>query len=165
MSTTCRSPGRHPITARAPDRRRAPATRPATRPTTRGSHDGRENNPRPKDAAMTPVARVQSAIELLTEIARASAAADDVVGGYFRKHRFIGSKDRAAISEHIYAVLRRRGELDWWIGREGEGLPLDARTRLLPALLLGGGWGPGAGRRACDRDPVRPPPRNDPDGP
>jgi 16S rRNA (cytosine967-C5)-methyltransferase len=110
---------------------------------------------------MTPGARVQSAIELLAEIARASAAADDVVGGYFRKHRFIGSKDRAAISEHIYAVLRRRGELDWWIGREGEGLPLDARTRLLAALLLVEGWRPDAVRRACDGDRFRPQPLNE----
>ncbi|HWK46431.1 MAG TPA: RsmB/NOP family class I SAM-dependent RNA methyltransferase [Stellaceae bacterium] len=113
---------------------------------------------------MTPGARLQSAIELLTAIDQTRSAADDIVGGYFRSHRFVGSKDRAAISEHIYAVLRRRGELDWWICREGAGLPCDARTRLLVAVILVEGWRPDAVYRACDGDRFRPDPPTQDEG-
>ena len=58
---------------------------------------------------MTPGARLEAAIGLLAAIGEGRAAADDLVAEYFRRHRFAGAKDRAAISRHIYGVLRRRG--------------------------------------------------------
>jgi 16S rRNA (cytosine967-C5)-methyltransferase len=85
---------------------------------------------------MTPGARAEAAIGLLTDIAAGGAPADEIVGTYFRRHRFAGVKDRASISELIFAVLRRRAALDWWIEREGRGLPSDARRRVLAALVL-----------------------------
>ena len=85
---------------------------------------------------MTPGAQVAAAIQLLDEIERGRAPADDIVGGYFRRHRFAGSSDRGAISAHIYAVLRHRAALDWWIAKTGEGLSADARHRMLAALVL-----------------------------
>jgi len=106
---------------------------------------------------MTPGARIQAAIELLDAIAVGRAAADDIVGNYFRRHRFAGVKDRGAISEHIYAVLRKRAALDWWIDRIARGaLAADARRRLLAALVLVQGWAPLQIERACDGDRFRP---------
>src|SRR6266404_7804475 len=100
---------------------------------------------------MTPGARIQAAIELLEAIAARRGAADDIVGSYFRRHRFAGVKDRGAISEHIYAVLRQRAVLDWWILRLGRGvLGCDARRRLLAALVLVERWSPADIMRACD---------------
>ncbi|HEV2551249.1 MAG TPA: RsmB/NOP family class I SAM-dependent RNA methyltransferase [Stellaceae bacterium] len=107
---------------------------------------------------MTPGARLEAAIHLLDEIENARAPADDIVANYFRRHRFAGAKDRAAISQHIYAVLRQRAALDWWIEREGRGLPRDARRRLLAALVLIEGWPPRAIEEACDGDRFRPAP-------
>src|SRR5207302_7222896 len=84
---------------------------------------------------VTPGARLQAAIELLTAIDAGRAPADDIVGEWFRRHRFAGVKDRGAISEHIYAVLRQRAALDWWIG-ELAGTPPDARKRVFAAAVL-----------------------------
>ena len=105
---------------------------------------------------MTPGARIEAAIELLDAIAAGGAAADDIVGNYFRRHRFAGVKDRGAISEHIYAVLRHRGALDWWIERRGHGLPRDARRRMLAALALVEDWSAKDIAGACDGDRFRP---------
>lgn len=105
---------------------------------------------------MTPGARVEAAIQLLNVIEQGRAPADDVVSEYFRRHRFAGVKDRAAISGHIYAVLRRRGELDWWIARLASRLTTHGRTRLLVALVLIQRWTPDDIRRACDGDRFRP---------
>src|ERR1051325_9043974 len=107
---------------------------------------------------MTPGARIAAAIELLAEIDARRGAADDIVGNYFRRHRFAGVKDRGAISEHIYAVLRQRAVLDWWIHRLGNGLPSDARRRPVTALLVVENWRPPDSGRACDGDRFRPAP-------
>ncbi len=107
---------------------------------------------------MTPGARIEAAIGLLQQIDARRAPADDLVADYFRRHRFAGSKDRAAIAEHIYSVLRRRAALDWWIERRGRGLGCDARHRLLAALALLEGWTPDAIAAACDGDRFRPAP-------
>src|SRR5579864_5371737 len=107
---------------------------------------------------MTPGAQVAAAIQLLDHIDNGRAPADDIVANYFRRHRFAGVKDRGAISEHIYAVLRHRAALDWWIERAGRGLPPDARRRMLAALMLVEDWSPGAIAEACDGDRFRPSP-------
>src|SRR6185312_16444635 len=107
---------------------------------------------------MTPGAQIEAAIGLLGEIAAGRGPADDVVANYFRRHRFAGAKDRGAISEHIYAVLRHRAALDWWIGRAGLGLACDARRRMLAALVLVEQWRPDAIAKACDGDRFRPAP-------
>ncbi|GGD15508.1 MFS transporter [Pyruvatibacter mobilis] len=58
---------------------------------------------------MTPAARIAAAIEIIEEIEQGLKPADDVVRQWGRSHRFAGAKDRRAISERVYAVLRRRG--------------------------------------------------------
>ena len=105
---------------------------------------------------MTPGARVEAAIGLLGEIDKGRTPADDTVATYFRRHRFAGVKDRAAISGHIYAVLRHRALLDWWITRTGNGLGPDARKRMLAALKLIERWSQDEMHRAFDGDRFRP---------
>ncbi len=62
---------------------------------------------------MTPGARIQAAIELLDQIAQAAAPADRLVASFFRSRRYAGSKDRRAVTETVYDVLRRQGEYAW----------------------------------------------------
>ncbi|WP_142848161.1 RsmB/NOP family class I SAM-dependent RNA methyltransferase [Telmatospirillum sp. J64-1] len=90
---------------------------------------------------MTPAARLQAAIELLAEIAENPRPADGTVSAFFRARRYVGAKDRRAISERVYGVLRRRARLDWWIARVGtpSGGPMedrDSRLRVLADLAL-----------------------------
>ncbi len=84
-----------------------------------------------------------------------------MIGEYFRRHRFAGQKDRAQISQHIYAVLRRRAAIDWWIGHLGGPAVPSTRLRVLAALTLVEGWSPEAVERACDGDRFRPMPLTD----
>ncbi|MDJ0949677.1 MAG: RsmB/NOP family class I SAM-dependent RNA methyltransferase [Alphaproteobacteria bacterium] len=84
---------------------------------------------------MTPGARVQAAIELLDALASSGTPADRLLSGWFRRRRYVGSKDRRAIQTHVYGVLRRRAALDWWLARQGLHEP-DGRARLIAALAL-----------------------------
>ncbi|WP_259779577.1 RsmB/NOP family class I SAM-dependent RNA methyltransferase [Aestuariispira ectoiniformans] len=79
---------------------------------------------------MKPGARIAAAIEILDLIDLPDAIpADKVLADWNRKNRFAGSKDRNAIAEMVYGVLRRRAQLDWWLQRcNGD---LDNRARLL----------------------------------
>ncbi|MFD3189145.1 RsmB/NOP family class I SAM-dependent RNA methyltransferase [Sedimentitalea sp. HM32M-2] len=54
---------------------------------------------------MTPAARVQAAIEVLDRIL-AGTAAEQALTGWARRSRFAGSRDRAAIRDHVFGVLR-----------------------------------------------------------
>ena len=68
---------------------------------------------------MTPGARLQAAIDLLEEITGSTAPADRLVGNYFRRRRYAGAKDRRAVSEMVYDMIRRRGEYAWAAGGTG----------------------------------------------
>lgn len=54
---------------------------------------------------MTPGARIQAAIEILDDIL-GGAPAEKVLTGWARRSRFAGSKDRAAIRDHVFDALR-----------------------------------------------------------
>ncbi|MGE3624431.1 MAG: RsmB/NOP family class I SAM-dependent RNA methyltransferase [Bdellovibrionales bacterium] len=89
---------------------------------------------------MTPSARLQAVLDLLTEIDTVPRPADALASGYFRARRYIGSKDRAAVSTVVYAVLRHRMRLSWWVERTVGGestmvLP-PLRGRITPRRLL-----------------------------
>lgn len=56
---------------------------------------------------MTPAARYQAAIEVL-DTYLAGDPAERALTNWARSHRFAGSKDRAAIRDHVYDVLRLR---------------------------------------------------------
>ncbi|OAN51117.1 rRNA cytosine-C5-methylase [Paramagnetospirillum marisnigri] len=64
---------------------------------------------------MTPAARLQAAIELLAEIEKSAKPADSAASAYFRDRRYIGAKDRRAVAETVWRVLRRKSRLDWWL--------------------------------------------------
>src|SRR5439155_1673562 len=105
---------------------------------------------------LTPGAQVAAATDLLAVIDTGERPADDVAADYFRRRRYIGAKDRAHIAGHVYAVLRHRTSLDWWICKH----PVNAapRSRVLAALMLIEGWRPEAIQSCCDGDRFRPAP-------
>ena len=83
---------------------------------------------------MTPAARLQAVIELLAEIEAQPRPADAVASEFFRKRRFIGSKDRVAVAESVYGVLRHWGRLCWWLDRAKH--ERDARAFAIAELVL-----------------------------
>ncbi|MBV8494366.1 MAG: RsmB/NOP family class I SAM-dependent RNA methyltransferase [Alphaproteobacteria bacterium] len=106
---------------------------------------------------MTPGARIAAAIDILEAIGGGAAPADDVAADYFRRRRYIGAKDRAQISAHIYAVLRHRATIDWWIARASRGeVQPSSRSRVLAALLLVDDWPPEEVAKSCDGGRFRP---------
>ena len=105
---------------------------------------------------MTRGAQVAAAIEILTAVDAEHRPADDVAAEYFRGHRYIGSKDRAQIAGHVYAVLRHRAALDWWIAKYTIGT--EPRARILASLVLVEGWRPEEIFACCDGDRFRPAP-------
>ena len=62
---------------------------------------------------MTPSARLQAAIDIVCELQTSAAPADRFLRDWARAHRFAGSKDRAAIAERVYDVLRHRFSYAW----------------------------------------------------
>jgi 16S rRNA (cytosine967-C5)-methyltransferase len=89
---------------------------------------------------MTPSARLAAAIEALGAIsAEAGPPADRVLDRYFRDRRYIGSKDRQAIAERVFGVLRRRARLDWHLRESGYRDVVDARRRVLADVIVADG--------------------------
>lgn len=81
---------------------------------------------------MRPAAQLQATIELLDEIAETHYPADRIMAGYFKQRRYIGSKDKAAISENLYTVLRNRLSFEYILNSKDLGV----HSRMLVALLL-----------------------------
>ena len=67
--------------------------------------------------------------ELLKTVLRFEAPADSVVSAYFRQHRNLGPRERHALAETIYAVLRRRLSLQH-LAQGGSGV-LERRLALV----------------------------------
>ena len=61
---------------------------------------------------MTPAARVQAAIEIFDRIEDGTAA-EKALTGWARRSRFAGSKDRAAIRDHVFDALRCKRSFGW----------------------------------------------------
>lgn len=100
---------------------------------------------------MTPSARLAAAASILDSIAQGRQPAEAVLKAWGQQNRYAGSKDRRAIADRVYKVLRARGRLSWAMGgREDgralvigslsliDGLPLDE----IEALHSGEGYGP-----------------------
>ena len=108
---------------------------------------------------MIPAARLQAAIELLEEIeAAAPKPADRAAAAWFKLRRYVGSKDRRAISELVWGCLRAKARLGWWLERLD--LPSTARARVLAFLVLGQGEAPEQVLHLCPAKPLRPARRN-----
>ena len=93
---------------------------------------------------MHPTALLDLATELLRAVLRLDAPADSIVSGFFRQHRTLGPRERHALAETAYTVLRRRSLLQHQ-AQSGNGA-LERRLALLAwsgdQSLLRGAVGP-----------------------
>ena len=56
---------------------------------------------------------INAAVELLEAIHLEARPANEVINGYVRSRRYIGSKDRRALGDLVWSVLRHRARLDY----------------------------------------------------
>ncbi len=99
---------------------------------------------------MTPAARVAAAIEVLDAVFD-GASAEVALSRWGRAHRFAGSKDRAAIRDHVFQALRCKASYGWLGGSQtGRGVMLGAaRAAGQEALWFSGeGHGPSPAHEA-----------------
>ena len=85
---------------------------------------------------MTPGARIAAVIELTGLIEAAPPPADAVVERFFRERRYMGSKDRRAVADMTFAMVRSRARLAWWIGRAGASPGASPRNSVLAHCVL-----------------------------
>ncbi len=94
---------------------------------------------------MTPAARVQAAVMILDRIL-AGDAAEKALTNWARHSRFAGSKDRAAIRDHVFDALRCRRSFACLGGAEtGRGLMIGALRAAgtnPDCVFTGEGYGP-----------------------
>lgn len=86
-------------------------------------------------------ARLESTLEILALHGANKKPLDQISYGYFKTRRYIGSKDRQAISSYVYGVMRHRASCDWWALERGlspllMGSIEAARIRLLAYLWI-----------------------------
>jgi 16S rRNA (cytosine967-C5)-methyltransferase len=95
---------------------------------------------------MTPAARLQAAIDILTALETTDQPTDRLLREFFRARRYAGSKDRAAIGQRVFEIQRQRAALAWRIGSDTpRALALAsvlADGEEPQALFTGGGYGP-----------------------
>ena len=161
MSTTSRSPAKRPITRRTVDSRSDVSLPQAEEgaglaPGLACGERGRVGTLDAGARILTPGAQVAAAIDILTAIETGDRPADDVAADYFRRRRYIGAKDRAHIAGHVYAVLRHRAALDWWIAHSMGVDDRAAQPGPRELLVLFEGWRPEAVAACCDGDRFRP---------
>lgn len=83
---------------------------------------------------MREPARIASAIDLLARINVAPIPMDNTIRDFMAARRFIGSKDRTAIVERVYRIMRSHARLGWWIAQGG--MKDIARTRVLADIMF-----------------------------
>jgi len=92
---------------------------------------------------MHPTALLDLATELLRAVLKLDAPADSIVSGFFKRHRALGPRERHALAETAYTVLRRRPLLQH-LAQSGTGA-LERRLAILAwsgdANLLKGALG------------------------
>ncbi len=81
-------------------------------------------------------ARIQSSIEILERMQGSKIPMDNNIRDYLHHKRYIGSKDRKAIVELPYNVVRSHARLGWWLNKIG--LRDSPRTRVIAYLMLSG---------------------------
>lgn len=100
---------------------------------------------------MTPAARLAAAASILDSIAQGRQPAEAVLKAWGSQNRYAGSKDRRAIADRVYKVLRARGRLSWIMGgrEDGRALVIGSLSALdglqlneIEALHSGDGYGP-----------------------
>ncbi|WP_428155946.1 RsmB/NOP family class I SAM-dependent RNA methyltransferase [Brevundimonas sp.] len=100
---------------------------------------------------MTPAARLAAAASILDSMAQGRQPAETVLKAWGGANRYAGSKDRRAIADHVYKVLRARGRLSWIMGGREDGRALvigslhaidGLSVEEIEALHAGDGYGP-----------------------
>jgi len=76
--------------------------------------------------------RVSAGIELLETLLSEASPPDRLLTAYFKRRRYAGAKDRRAVADRFYVMLRNRGILQWQAA-EG-GLEVNARSMMLVHL-------------------------------
>jgi len=81
-----------------------------------------------------PASLLQATVDLLSEVESTARPADAVTSAFFRTRRHFSDRDRGAIMQLLYDLLRHRARLGWWLNRLGSsGNP---RNRLVTWLVL-----------------------------
>jgi 16S rRNA (cytosine967-C5)-methyltransferase len=100
---------------------------------------------------LTPAARLAAAASVLDSIAQGRQPAEAVMKAWGTANRYAGSKDRRAIADRVYKVLRARGRLSWIMGgrEDGRALVIGSLHAIdglsleeIEALHSGDGYGP-----------------------
>src|SRR5690242_20982782 len=104
---------------------------------------------------MTPAARLQGAIEALTDIETRKRPVADALKDWGLSHRFAGSKDRAAIGNLVYDALRWRLSSAWILGEDSP------RALVLGTVAWRWGQGPDGLSETIAGDPHAPEPLTD----
>ncbi|KQS56475.1 hypothetical protein ASG17_10845 [Brevundimonas sp. Leaf363] len=100
---------------------------------------------------MTPSARLAAAASVLDSIAQGRQPAEAVLKTWGSENRYAGSKDRRAVADRVYRVLRARGRLVWAMGgrEDGRALVIGSLSLIdglsleeIEALHSGDGYGP-----------------------
>lgn len=100
---------------------------------------------------MTPAARLAAAASVLDSIAQGRQPAEAVLKAWGQANRYAGSKDRKAIADRVYKVLRARARLSWAMGgrEDGRALVIGSLSLIdglaledIEALHSGDGYGP-----------------------
>lgn len=81
--------------------------------------------------------RLRATLDLGAEVESASRPLDAVTPGFFRAHPALDDEDRGVVLDRLYAVLRHRARLGWWLARFGH--PDTPRNRVLVWLATGEG--------------------------
>lgn len=100
---------------------------------------------------MTPAARLAAAAAIIDRISAGKAPAEAVLKTWGTENRYAGSKDRRAIADQVYKVVRARGRLVWAMGgrEDGRALVIGALSLIdgltveeIEQLHSGDGYGP-----------------------
>lgn len=84
---------------------------------------------------MKESARIETSIRLLGELEKTDQAVDRLLAQWARDNRYAGSKDRRAVQERVYAVLRHRGEVRFALsGAQSPRLEMFAALHLYEGL-------------------------------
>ncbi len=84
---------------------------------------------------MTPAARLETVIQLIDAILASPRPADGEVLAFFRGRKFVGAKDRRAISNQAWRIQRTRARLTWALGVEAP----TGRMLAVADLIIGDG--------------------------
>lgn len=103
---------------------------------------------------MQPGARVSAAIELLQGLHASweegkRLPADAALSDYYKQRRYMGSKDRAFVSEIVYFALRHGGALQWW-AEQSALRQIGPRQIVLLTLVMGLDYDPALVADWCD---------------